>query len=487
MSDFPHVLEAEDYQSLLKLLTDFKPTIQHSLHMKCFISIANVMLRKEHELKKSSTLIMVSFCTEHWHKIMEMSFKQAETDKTQLENVILMRVLIDHKVFVSHDFVKNIITAIAKTQTIKKSNNSIELLISVLRNVNTDMIEGIKDLKIAIIQWLSSKVKLSELKKVIENNNTLDKHLVAELYVRCVLSRHEEDISTKSYRPAIETVENDFDVQEHDLLIADIVQNLQYRMLSKLVVSDTIEHTDNREASTIHELPERNAVKACVDELLNNELEKAIHDSDSSNDHSIENFNSICTSLATNVSILNCRVGFESINGEDFLKDLTKKVFFKISQLSSIVANLSASFNVDRNANDVNEVVDNLLGIWHENYHAIVAENLFIVANSTSIIKWLQAQLRPSNRSLSISLSPIKEIAQLEFEERIQLKCLTLLAHFSMYQGDDEGSFQVFEAIENYRFSYKRNADLFIIFQLIKVIHLIFKMYFTLNMKKKPF
>lgn len=469
MFNFPHVLEAVDYQSLLKLLTDFKPTIQHSLHMKCFIRIAKVMLSKEIDLKKNSTQIMASFCTEHWHKIMEMSFKQAETDKTQLENVILMRVLIDNKVIVSHDFVKSIITAIAKAQTIKKSNSSIELLISVLRNVNTDMIEGIKDLKIAVIQWLSSKVKLSELKKVIEDNNTLDKHLVAELYVRCVLSR-QENISSKNFKTATEMIENDFDVEEHDLLIADVVQNLQYRMLSKLVVSDTIETTDNRETNSIHKLPERNAVKACVDELLNSELEKATHDSNCSNDNSYENFNNICTSLATNVNILNSRVGFESINGEDFLKELTKKVFFKISQLSSIVANFSQSFNVDQNANDVNEVVDNLLGIWHSNYHAIVAENLFIVPNSTSIIKWLEKQLRPSKRGGSISLSPIKSATQLEFEERIQLKCLTLLAHFSVYQGDDETSFQVFDAIGKYKFSYKRNEDIFIVLELIKVI-----------------
>lgn len=75
------------------------------------------MLNKEHELKKSSTQIMRTFCTEHWHKIVEMSFKQAKTDNPQLKNACSMRVLIDHKVFVSHDSVKNIITTIVREST----------------------------------------------------------------------------------------------------------------------------------------------------------------------------------------------------------------------------------------------------------------------------------------------------------------------------------------------------------------------------------
>ncbi|XP_055323121.1 serine/threonine-protein kinase ATM isoform X2 [Sitodiplosis mosellana] len=488
--DFPHLLQAEDYQSLLKLLVDFKPTIQHALHMSHFIHIVDVMLGKEQELKSTSEYVRESFCTEHWHKIMDLSFKQAATDKIQLENLDLMRILVENKVIVSHDFIKEVISEVTKMSHIKKSHQSVNLLISIFRNVNIDMIESGSTLKITVIKWLSAKVKLSELKKVIESNGTIDKQLISELYVLCVLSR-QENTNKRSYKmekanvpedaDVLEDVEvsEDADVLEHKMFIADMVQNLQYRMLSKLIVSDNLQCTKKDEPHSIEVLPEKkNDVKAFINETIFGELENAIHDEssndnvNSTNETSLENFHSVSTSFVTYVNILNALVGYESIDSENFYKYLSKRVFLKVGQLNSIVSNFSSSFNIDRNPNDVNEVVEGLLSIWHDKYHAIIAENMFIVANNVSIIQWLTEQLKPSRREESLVLTPLRTIGQLGFEERIHLKCLTLLAQFSAYdnENDDESETHVFEAISEYEFNYKRNEDLFILFQLIKII-----------------
>lgn len=467
--DFPHVLQAQDYQALLNLLTEYKPTIQYPLQMRYFILITEAMLRKEPELQQIST----SFCIEHWHKIMELSFKQAETDKTQLENVDLMRVLIDNKVIVSHDFVKNIIIAIAKTQTIRKSNSSIRLLMSVLQNVNVDMIDDINALKIATIHWLSAKVKLSELRKVIENNNATDKRLISELYVLCAISRQGESTYKQIDRfdAVAKTNQDDFEVREHEHFIEELVQCLQYRVLSKLVVSNAMHSkVKQRNVIGIEKLPDANGVKASLNEMIFMELEKAIHNASDVDDinNSIESFNCICSSLVTNVNILNALVGYESIDGENFLKFLSKRISIRIGQLNEIIKNVGNGYRIDNNPNDVNEIVNLLLDIWHVDYHPIIVENLFIVEPSTSILKWLKAQLMPSRRPQSILMSPLKNANQLEFEERIQLKCITLLAHFSAYQED--GGLNVFDAISNYKFNHKRNEDLFMVFQLIKVM-----------------
>lgn len=466
--DFPHVLQVNDYQALLDLLLEYKSTIQHPLHMEYFIRMAAMMLRKEHELQQSSN----SFCVERWHKIMELSFKQAETDKTQLENVDLMRVLIDNKVIVSHNFVKNIIIAIAKTQTIRKSNSSIRLLMSVLQNVNVDMIDDISNLKKAIIHWLTAKIKLSELRKVIENNNTIEKRLVAELSVLCALSRQESTRDKMIDQSIVTEVHHDdSEINEHMSFIDELVQCLQYRMLSKLVVNHT-KHSKWQSAVGIEKLPEPNEVKASLNESINAELEKAIGDANSADDieNSIESFNSICTSLATNVNILNSRVGYESIDGDNFLKFLTKRILFSIGKLNGIIKNVGSSYRIESNPNDVNGIVDNLLDIWHIKYHPIVTENIFVVKNSASIITWLKAQLIETRRPASILMAPLKGANQLEFEQRIQLKCLTLLAHFSAYQEQEqENSLNVFEAIETYSFNYERNEDLYILLQLAKV------------------
>lgn len=432
--------------------------------MKYFIRITEVMVRKESERNQSASV-------EHWHKIMELSFKQAETDKTQLENVDLMRVLVDNKVIVSHDFIKNIIIAIAKTQTIRKSNSSIRLLISVLKNVDMiDMIDDINSLKIAIIHWLSAKIKLSELRKVIENNNNTDAHLISELYVLCTLSRQGSTSYKKIDRCDTVVNQDDFEVRDHDLFIDELVQCLQYRMLSKLVVVNNTMHSKLQNSVGIKKLPESNAVKVCLNETIFGELEKAIRDADSDNvDNSLESFNIIISLLAANVNILNSLVDYESIDGDTFLKFLTKRVLVRIGQLNEIIKNVGNSYRIDNNPNDVNEIVNSLLDVWHDKYHPIVNANIFVVKNSIHLIKWLEAQLVPFNRPSSILMTPLKNASQLEFEERIQLKCLTLLAHFSAYQEPEDDDLDVFNAISSYEFNYKRNEDLFIDLQLVKV------------------
>lgn len=476
MVDFPHILEAEDYQPLLKLLKDFKPTIQFSIQMKYFIRMVEAMLSKEPNLKAHSTQIRESFCTEHWHQIMELSFKQAATDKMQLENLDLMRVLIENKVAQSsHDFIKDVIKEVTKMAHIRKSNNAINLLISILRNVSTDMIEGIQDLKITVINWLSSRAKLSELKKVIENNGNFDQQLVSELYVLCVLSRQGNLCNKSRHSDAID-VQEEADVREHILIISNVVENLQYRMLSKLIVSDVKPIIEQDDLESIETLPEKNEVKAIVNERTFVELDKMLSDSTSSNENSTENFSSIAASLATSVNVLNALVGYESFDSDSFQGFLQKRIFFKINQLNLMVEHFGNSMNIDRNPNDVNEIVESLLSIWNDKYHPIIAVNLFIVEKSAAIIAWLRRQLRPFRNENSIILSPLQSSNQLNFEERIQLKCLTLLAYFSVHEDEqvdamdiDDNLPRVFEAISDCEFNYKRNEDLFIDMQLIKV------------------
>lgn len=446
--------------------------------MKHFIHIVDVMLSKEQVLKMGSTLIQESFCTEHWHQIMELSFKQAATDKIQLENLDLIRIMVENKVIVSHDFIKEMISEVTKMSHIKRSNHSINLLISVLRNVNIDVIENSSNLKIAIIKWLSCKVKLTELKKAIETNNLIDKQLISELYVLCVLSR-QENTNNRNYLMKKSVVTDDADVLDHSTFIAEMVQNLQYRMLSKLIISDNLKSTANDVINSIEVLPNKNNVKASINETIFVELENAIYDENSDDNVSstsettLEKCHSILASLVTYVNILNALVGYESIDSESFYKFLTKRIFVKVGQLNSIIKSASNSFKIDKNANDVNEIVEGLLTVWHDKYHPIVSENMFIVANNVSIIDWLMQQLPPSIREDSLILEPIQTIDQLPFKDRIQFKCFTLLAQFSANDNgnEDESETQVFVAISDYEFNYKRNEDLFILFKLIKVRH----------------
>lgn len=468
LDEFPNVLKAEDYQPLLKLLADYRQTIKYSHQMKHFVRVVHAMQSKEQELKANSTQIIQSFCIEHWYKIMQLSFKHAAADKMQPENLDLMRVLIENKVIVSLDFIKEVISEITNISNIRKTNSSISLLISIFRNVNTDMIGGINNLKIAIIKWLNSKAKLRELLKTLENSDVLDKQLVSELYVVCVLSRHDTTNNNHHKFEENENFQDGPEVLEHEIFVKDLVKNLQYRMMSRLIVTDTLSMINQHKENFIESLPEKNNVKAYLNETIFAELDKEINDnSNILNENPLENFQSISLSLATNVNILNALVGYESIDCDTFRSFLNKRIFFKMNQLNSIVQSFKESGVLDT-PNDVNDVVENLLGIWHDNYQPIITENMFIAAHSKAIIDWLKAELKASKKCESIVLEPLKSVRELKWEERIQLKILTLLVHFCAYE-DEDSETDVFETLQDYEFNYNRNTDLFMVMELIKV------------------
>lgn len=452
---FPHLLEADDYQPMLKLLADYQSTIQHPQQMKPFIKIVKIMLNEEAKLKAmASSPITESFCTEHWRKIMEFAFKQAATDKIQAENLNLIGELVERQV--SNDFIKTMIIDIMSN--IRKSNHSIALLISIFRGVNVDVLDGIQELKISIINWLSTKVNAAELKRVIADDSSLDKRLVAELYVLCILSRQGESIEFVKRKSNMNA-----DQDEYRSMIQDLERNLEYRTLSNLIVNDLKKSTT---VQNLNKLPERNEIKAVINESMNAQMEAALHSDDNFGSDNNSDFNLICSSLATYVNILNCFLEYETMD-KDALNssNMKKRISIRIGQLNEIVGRFANSLNVERHANDVNEIVDQLLMIWNDRFHPAVAEIIF-TSNNEAIINWLLRQLKSSRLPSSLVMMPFKALNELEFEYRIQLKCLTLLAHFSAWDETDE---LAFDGISDYEFDLKRNEDLFMIFELVKV------------------
>lgn len=481
LENTPFLLQPDDYQPLLKLLTEYQRTIQQSSNMKYFIRSVKIMLSRESELKASSTNISETFCAAHWHEIVEHAHKQAVIDKVQAENLDLIRVCMENNIIVSHNFMRTIIIEITRGSNIKKSNSSIKLLISLISNANADLLDDINDLKINVIHWLSPKVKATDLKRAIESDSNLDKALIAQLYVICILNRQcETNVQCSLSKEVNLNVSND-NLDEHNIFICLLSKNLQYRSMYELIVSDSVKNTTKYDKSD-DKLPDRSSVKAIFDETINGELEKALHLDDNFNSsiNPIEDFNIISTSLTTYVNILDFCVLYESMDDEHFRQsNLRKRILIKISQLDATVNAFDSSIQFERNPEDVNDIVKSLLNIWHGNHHSVVANLIFNLKSIKTIINWLKKQLKSLGKPDSLSMKPLEHADKLEFEQRVQLKCLTLLTHFSAYEqvNVDESGFghgnedevNVFDAIDGYKFNYNRNQDIFMAFEVLKV------------------
>lgn len=481
---FPHLLGIDDYQPLLKLLADYQSTIRDASDMISFSKIITTMLDAEVKLiAVPSSPIRSSFCTEYWHKIIEFAFKQAATDKIQNENLQLMGILVTHGVIVSYDFIKTIITDITKMTRIRKSNDSIGLLINIFRSINVDLINGIDDIKMSVITWLSTRIVATELKRVINSGVDMDDKLIAELYVLCILSRQgQSNTFVKKFdnqKNNAQTVNaSTMTPDEYRSEIREFEKNIQYGALSKLIVCDLKNDLDQNKRKHIRFLPDRSKVKAIINETFNAKMEESLLSNDSAtgsedNNH-LENFLFVCKSLQMYVNVLNCLIEYEAMDTEALnTSNLKKRMLIRIAQLNDIFAKFDNRINFRQSPEDVNEIVDRLLEIWNDDNHLAVA-NIIYTQKNDSIISWYLKQLIPSQSAASLVMTTLKHENEMEFQYRVQLKLLTLVAHFSAWDNIDSDN-QVIKGIREYDFELTRNEDLFMVFELAKVTYSLYK------------
>lgn len=452
----PTLLHPRDFDALPKLLLRHQKTIHHALAMDAFITAVQILLDREAELKEAS--LLKDSNQKAWDNIMDNAKKHAVSDKMQEHNLKLIGVFLSHKIIHSHAYIEDLINEITVRCNINKTNHSISVLIAVLRNLSLDEISTGHSLRLNIIKWLSSKIKISDLRKVISNDRSFNSMLVYELYVLCIFLRR-CDAPQKKYRS------NYNECDKHYEAVNVICETLQYRVMSKLIVCDSI-ITRNFEESK-EKLPEPRQAKVFIDEKMSIELENALGGDDTIDlqMHSSEQFTIVATSLANYANILNICVMHQSMTQDLIEKsNFKKRIGLKNQQLNNIVGQLSEH----QSENDVNEMIDKFLMIWHDDYHASVGSIVFDLPTIENITAWLEKQIKPIRRANSLAMEPLRSANQLEFDEQLQLKCLTLATYFAFYEHDDDDQ-NSFEKVESYEFNYRRNEDIFLAFTIAKV------------------
>lgn len=459
--DYPNLIQHEDYQPMLQILSDLQPKIKYSNQAEVFNDLVRIMVAEESGLKVKGNNISNSFCSDRWHRIMQMALKNCATSNQIAEyNVQLLQIMIENGYIVSYAFIETIVKELS-SNTIKKTTSGVRLMIAIFQSVNMDLLTSGEEIKASVIKWLSPKIDASELKRVIGNEENIEVALIAELYVLCVLSK--TDKSSKLSFEHTEPTQND--ENSFDTIIEKLKRQFSYQFFDKLMAVDCSREIDRLSMRKIGSvLPEPKPIDVVFSENLYSELEKSLNPDDSfqPSPNAMDDFAIIASSLTTYIHILNQFLAYNAFDQSKYEKSfLYKRIAIKIEQVNTIMDRL-----VDCDEKDRFDIVEKMNSIWKFGLHPMLEQLVFERDCNSRLIDWLAQQLQPELVSSSQPLNRIS-FANLPFAQKMQLKCLVLLTRFSTL--DNENGKKAFEVLDNLDPDTECCENLFIMFELVRV------------------
>lgn len=444
------------------MLAQYQKCAENSIQIKYLHSLCAVLLKKEPDLLAMSELISVDFCDKYWFQIIQFAYRKSSTNvPTQRDNLDLLCLLIEYRKFESTAFIETIIDNVVRNE-IKKSDETVRVLITAFRTVNIDAFEKSKELRVAVINWLNPKITAQE---AIKMSVDVDIDLMSELYALCILTK--ADLSSQPQTCALKNTLDDFSG-----FIKNLQTNLQYRNLNKLIVVEADLGANSTHLSVPilprNALVHSNALMAVIVDLYYEELEKAlspnidIHPSqDQSND-----LGKMVKSLAIFMRVLQHLINYESLDEERYSKSfLTKRIQINIDRINMAIG---ALIDVNQDDKEVFDIAGQLLTIFSDEQSAMVAKLTISDHKNRSIINWCAKKLeRIQNTDKACNLIVINDECKLQFERKIQLRCFLLLTHLSAHENEDGAI--AFSVLENHEFDVKCQYEVYTLFEIIKV------------------
>lgn len=479
LTQYPQLLAAEDYQPMLKVLTEFQETIQYSIQLKSLKKLCAVMLAKENDLMLVSALITDEWCNEHWYRIAQLAFRSSTTNlSTSYENLEILCLLIKHRKFESNSFVEIIIKAVTSNE-IKKSDEAVRLLITIFQTVNIDAFTDAKEVRISVINWLHPQSSPHEFVKSVQNSSKLDVNLVSELLALCILSKI-------SYIPQC-SISNDIS-DEFTIFIGNLETNLQYRRLDKLIIDEDANKVVNRIKSIPKiTLTDSNQLKAVLVVSYYNELEKVLNPDNrfELTQNRTEDCNQIAISLATFMRILQNLINYEAIDEEKYQKSfLTKRIQIKLDQMNIA---LDPLINAQQEPKEILDIAERLLTVFNDDISPMLIDIIVGNQKNRSIVNWCHKKLSTARLgdleevSTVNASAVISNLHKLTIDRRIEMSLLLILVQLSAHENEDGRL--AFEHVEEFDFDVMCQRDLFVLFEVMKVIrnyiHLLLSLFFT--------
>lgn len=449
MSIFAHLLESQplcvqaaDIQPIVQMLHDFQLTIQYPVQVIVLHRIVRVLL--DRDLHKSSHLINDEFFNEIILKIAQTAFRTSSLNLLS-ENIRLLRQIVSSNQTLPNNFIESIVKTLL-SNSIRKSNESVLLLIDIFKHYNVDLLSSAY--RVQTMKWLL------KTDQVVLNFESIRVEYVAELTALCIFSKIDKMIIKPS--KSLDILMGEFAQYEKTLR-----KQLNFKSLTQLIVCQKADIRNDQQQM----LPLPNAIKSVLNEtyfqnlfdILNpdKELEETAN--------SLDSFNRVTSTLVLYLHLLNTLIAYESIDKLSLTKTfLCKKAHFKVEQLDMCVGKF-ATFS-EFTDKDSLDVMESISSVFSRNFHPILID-VILSQHMPETVRWLRDRVVNSDPAMDSKSIALRTVDELNCPNRIRYEAFTLLTFFEHGLND----VPAFDVIEEYGFNLNSNTDLLILQSLIKV------------------
>lgn len=322
----PELLCIDDYQPLLNLLLNIQSTIQCKIQIKAFYICCKSLLSQENEFENSK-IIDYNYCTDLWNKITHQTFRAITSNNmsaSEYHNVL--QILLKYKKNDSENFVSNIIE-VYSTSSIKKNNQSLLTLLSILQTYNLSTSENNQTLRNNLLNWLYGKFNPDQIKSIILDDEKIDPQILGKVTTACILINDDNNLS-------INTIEN-IDFTQYEEFINMLENDLLAKSLSTLIVSK-IKNQNNE--TEINELPLPNDINFIIIDNVVEHLCQLVSYENIIYEGNLEKLLNILSKAELCLHILNELINVGALNKERFKKcEITKKLQLKLQEIEVFI------------------------------------------------------------------------------------------------------------------------------------------------------
>ncbi|XP_055591909.1 serine/threonine-protein kinase ATM isoform X2 [Uranotaenia lowii] len=450
----PALLEVEDYQPLLNLLSSMQPKLHLSSQLKAFHICCSKLL----ELEKTdnfikSSMIDSKFCVNLWHKITETAFRSStSSSKTAAENHLILQLLISNRKFPSIAFITGVLNAF-HSYSIDRTNANVETIRVILQTIPLDALGDVLEIVEKLFNYLFPKSRDVQTKGILHNRERLDARLVADIVVLCAVTKHEEKHKNEHDKDSSLYLGNDKYI-ESNAEFSELEDNILLKALEKLIVVNK-KHISENTNLTYYNIHEKHFEMLCA--ALN--FEKHILPVE--NDCLFKGLINIIGDVELYIYILNLLLTHKALNSASFEKCLiTKKITFKFQEMELGFERLKSLSTAE-----MNEMAVRLRSIFEGPHHECITQVLK-GTNFSNLFQWIfnHARMLPNQDSRYVQSL---QLDSLNKEQTNQHILLLILVHYLKYDGVNTNEVRAY--IEKLEFNIYNNLDLFHVFDICKV------------------
>lgn len=181
MEMHPERIESDDYEMILQLLSEFQPQIQRPEHFQGFYLACKTLLEIQETIQVSDQKKTADF----WHKIVETSARNCSSiNQTSNENMMLIRLMLKYKQHKGDTFIESLLDTFF-TNSINRSNESIQTLITLMLTFNINVLKDASDKVEKILSYLLLKQRVNVKISILRTQEKPKAEFVARLIVLC--------------------------------------------------------------------------------------------------------------------------------------------------------------------------------------------------------------------------------------------------------------------------------------------------------------